>query len=320
MTRDSKEYVEYSFEDNEEAFEREIIKHAKEIFGEKTIYIDTKKLLKSNKKQEGTIPDGYLLDFTFENTPRLYLVENEVRNHSINKHIAPQIGSFYLNYDNSINKIKEIITQYLNKENISIDKYLKKTEYRNIDDMLTKQKLGVIVVIDDADERLYELKNMYRFDLEIIVFKKFVSKDKDIIFLFDKFNAQEDVPRNLNNSEELDTVIVSALEDGFKNEFIMNNRWFAVSIGINKLAHLKYIAVYQTSPVRAITHYAEIDNFEPFNDTGKYLINFRGRAKKLKNPIPLNPNNPRKAPQGRVYTNINRILNANSKTTLDDIY
>lgn len=45
---------------------------------------------------------------------------------------------------------------------------MKKIIYRNVDDMITclilNEKLGVIIVIDDADERLYELKNEFGFE------------------------------------------------------------------------------------------------------------------------------------------------------------
>lgn len=324
ITRDNKEYFEYSFEDNEKLFERDVVRNAKSIFGEKTIYIDMKALLKPNKKYEGTIPDGYLLDFTIESNPRLYLVENEVRNHSIKTHIAPQLMNFFLNYKDSFIKIKEEIISYLENENISIDNYMEKTTYRNIDDMITclilNKKLGVIIVIDDADERLYELKNGFGFDLEILEFKKYISNDNDVIYVFDKFNEQEEIMSDIDNIKELDTIVVAAYEEGFQSEFIENNRWYAVGIGINRIESLKYIAVYQKRPVKAITYYAEIDNIQLYNDTGKYIIYFKDKAKKLKQPIPLNPKNPNKAPQGRVYTNINKILNANNKTTLDDIF
>lgn len=324
IIHENKEYIEYSFEDNETLFERDVVKNAKSIFGEKTIYIDIKALLKPNRKYEGTIPDGYLLDFTIESNPRLYLVENEVRNHSIKTHIAPQIMNFFLNYKDSFIKIKEEIIGYLENEKISIDNYMKKTTYRNIDDMITSlilnEKLGVIVVIDDADERLYELKNGFGFDLEILELKKYISSDNDVIYVFDKFNEQEEIMNDIENIEELNTIVVAAYEEGFQSEFIENNRWYAVSIGINRIESLKYIAVYQKRPIKAITYYAEIEDIQLYNDTGKYIIYFKDKAKKLKHPIPLNPKNPNKAPQGRVYTNINKILNANSKTTMDDVF
>ena len=324
IIHENKESTEYSFEDNETLFERDVVKNAKSIFGEKTIYIDIKTLLKPNRKYEGTIPDAYLLDFTIESNPRLYLVENEVRNHSIKTHIAPQIMNFFLNYKDSFIKIKEEIISYLDNEKISIDNYMKKTTYRNIDDMITSlilnEKLGVIVVIDYADERLYELKNGFGFDLEILELKKYISSDNDVVYVFDKFNEQEEIMNDIENVEELNTILVAAYEDGFQSEFIENNRWYAVNIGINRIESLKYIAVYQKRPIKAITYYAEIENIELYKDTGKYIIYFKDKAKKLKQPIPLNPKNTNKAPQGRVYTNINKILNADSKTTMDDIF
>jgi len=57
---------EYSKEND---FEKDIIEHAKEIFGPKSFYIDIKKKIKNGNIV--TIPDGYLLDFSFETDPRL---------------------------------------------------------------------------------------------------------------------------------------------------------------------------------------------------------------------------------------------------------
>lgn len=83
---------------------------------------------------------------------------------------------------------------------------------------------------------------------------------------------------------------------------------------------IKYIAVYQKNPIKAVTYYAEIKDIKLYGDTGKYIIYFKGKAKKLRKAIPLNPKNPNRTPQGRVYTNINKILKATSKTTVDDLF
>lgn len=121
-------------------------------------------------------------------------------------------------------------------------------------------------------------------------------------------------------TNKIDTILVAAEKTGFNKEFLENNCWFAVAISSNMLTKIKYIAAYQKSPIKAVTHYAEIDRIEPYEDTGKYIIYFKGKAKKLKRFIPLNPKNPNRTPQGRVYTNINKILEANSKTTVDDLF
>jgi len=125
--------------------------------------------------------------------------------------------------------------------------------------------------------------------------------------------------KSLNN-ESLDTILVAAKEKGFKEEFLKNNCWYAVAISENMLNKIKYIAVYQKSPIKAITYYAEIEKINLYENTGKYIIYFKGKAKKLKKAIPLNPKNPNRTPRGRVYTNINKILDANSKTTVDDLF
>ena len=121
-------------------------------------------------------------------------------------------------------------------------------------------------------------------------------------------------------SNKIDTILVAAEETGFNKEFLGNNCWFAVAISSNMLNKIKYIAAYQKNPIKAVTYYAEIDRIEPYQDTGKYILYFKGKAKKLRRPIPLNPKNPNRTPQGRVYTNINKIWNADSKTTVDDLF
>ncbi|GAG26723.1 unnamed protein product [marine sediment metagenome] len=69
-------FYEYSRESD---FERDVIEHSKEIFGPKSLYIDIKKKIK--KDNIITIPDGYLIDFSFEGDPRIYIVENELVSH-----------------------------------------------------------------------------------------------------------------------------------------------------------------------------------------------------------------------------------------------
>lgn len=75
-----------------------------------------------------------------------------------------------------------------------------------------------------------------------------------------------------------DTLVVPALEDGFKDVFINENCWYAVRISAGKLKEIKYIAAYQTAPISAVTHYAEVASIEAYGDEGKYKLNFAGPA------------------------------------------
>ena len=121
-------------------------------------------------------------------------------------------------------------------------------------------------------------------------------------------------------TDKIDTILVAAEEKGFKEEFLGNNCWYAVAISSSMLNKIKYIAVYQKNPIKAVTYYAEVDKIELYKNTGKYILYFKGKPKKLRRSIPLNPKNPNRTPQGRVYTSINKIQKADSRTTVDDLF
>jgi predicted RNA-binding protein associated with RNAse of E/G family len=81
-------YFEYA---KEHDFEKDVIEHAKEIFRPKSVYIDIKKKIQNDNII--TIPDGYLIDFSFENDPRLYIIENELVIRDPYRHTGQQLLS-----------------------------------------------------------------------------------------------------------------------------------------------------------------------------------------------------------------------------------
>lgn len=116
--------------------------------------------------------------------------------------------------------------------------------------------------------------------------------------------------------KELDTIIVPAREEGFKEVFLSQNCWYAIRISSAMFDRIKYIGGYQTAPISAITHYAEVANIEKYKKTDKYVIHFKGRVKKI-GPIKL-PKNPKGIiPQSPRYTSFSKLVNAN---TLNDIF
>lgn len=317
-----KKYIEYQYQ-KEEEFEKDIVKNSKALFGEKTIYIDVKKRLKS-KYRNGSVPDGYLFDYTIQDSPKLYFVENELKNHSVRDHICPQLLQFALNYKYNIQEIKELLINSIENLGYNLDQISKRANYRNADDMFTSiisnNKLKVIIPIDDVSDELREAISYFNFPIDLREFKKYVC-GSSVQFAFEPFQAPYDNTKILKvKNEDIDTVIVPADKEGFEIEFLGNNCWYAISIGINMLDKLKYVVAYQKAPIAALTFYAEISNIELYKDTGKYIIYFKGPAIELPNKIPLNRLNPSKAPQGRVYTNFDKIINATSMTTLDDIF
>lgn len=94
-------------------------------------------------------------------------------------------------------------------------------------------------------------------------------------------------PVQLAGSEHdtFDTIVVPAREEGFRQRFLNENCWFAIRINTKHIPKLKFIAAYQVAPVAAITHIAEIDSIQPYNNTGKYMITFKGAAVAIEPPI-----------------------------------
>jgi hypothetical protein len=112
-----------------------------------------------------------------------------------------------------------------------------------------------------------------------------------------------------------DVIVVPAQEEGFRDVFLGENCWYAVRIGGGKLKEIKYIAAYQSNPISAVTHLAEVESIEPYGDGRKYKINFKGSAKKI-SEIPF-ANAPKGTMQGPTYTTLEKIKSA---TTLIELF
>lgn len=105
-----------------------------------------------------------------------------------------------------------------------------------------------------------------------------------------------------------DTIVVPALEEGFNDVFLKENCWYAVRISAGKLKDIKYIAAYQTAPISAITHYAEVDSIESYGDEGKYKLNFSAPAVRIG---PINYGNAKQGlMQGPRYTSFSKLQQA----------
>lgn len=313
-------YYEYP---TEKEFEQVIVQQAPHIFGRQSIYIDIKKRIGDSII---TIPDGYLIDFSFEQEPRLYIIENELSSHDPYRHIGSQLLKFAISYKASGRKIKAFLLEHLmsDKELISkAENGLKIAGYRNIDAFLEsiifEKTVAAIVVIDQSTPELENVLSQLTMDTDILEFQTF-NCGNERIHKFTPFNA--DI-RDLTESsfsdikaEDLNTIVVAAREEGFEQEFLKNNCWYAIRIHASMLDKIKYIAAYQVAPISAITYYAEVSNIEKWNDTNKYILNFKDKAIKI-NEIPLDKSKKGLAPQAPRYTSLDRLLKAR---TLSDVF
>jgi hypothetical protein len=87
---------------------------------------------------------------------------------------------------------------------------------------------------------------------------------------------------------EYDTIVCPAHQDGFQEEFLGKNRWYAIRISKKIIPNLKYIAIYVSSPLHKITHYGRISSIKPYQESGKYMVKLRGKAKAI-GPIDHSP-------------------------------
>ena len=119
-----------------------------------------------------------------------------------------------------------------------------------------------------------------------------------------------------DQAPEWDTLICAAKEDGFSQAFLGQKAWWAVRLNPKTITFIKYLAMYQVSPVSQITYYGTVDKIEPYGSTGKYKLILQGDPIKLDHPVGLGKNRHLK-PQGPKYAKLSAIKRAK---TLDDVF
>jgi len=122
-------------------------------------------------------------------------------------------------------------------------------------------------------------------------------------------------------SRDIDTIVCPAKQDGFEKAFLGQHAWWAIRIAEQNIPKIKFIAIYQSAPISAITHYGEVARIEPYTgedeDAGKYYKLFlKGEPVVLPHPVTLGKNVHLK-PQGPKYAKLDDILKAR---TLDDVF
>ena len=115
---------------------------------------------------------------------------------------------------------------------------------------------------------------------------------------------------------EVDTVVVPARKDGFDKVFLGEKRWYAVRIHASMQKQIKFVAVYQTMPVAAITYVAPVSTIEPWQDSGKVVLNFSTAPRKI-GPIKLLKGGKVRPLYNLRYTSFKKLESAK---TLDDAF
>ena len=149
---------------NEDEFEQVVKKHAQEIFGEQSIYLDRKQKLKS-LAGVGSIPDGLVI--MFGNVPEWHIVEVELSSHDPYAHIVPQVDKFLNGIDNRDTRNKIIEALY---DAINGDEFLKlktrqvigldKDVHKFLSDLIARPPT-ITIVIEEYTSQLREALKKY---------------------------------------------------------------------------------------------------------------------------------------------------------------
>jgi len=317
----------YTYE-KEHEFEQSVVALADQIFGPSTIYVNVKKRVGNDIV---TIPDGYVVDMTEPDTPRLFVVENEIVSHDPFKHIGIQMLKFATSFDDARAPVRKFLMSEIatNKSRLSrLEEGTRRSTSRNVDAYLERAVDGDfrgLVVIDEARHELHRVLEKINANISVLELKTFISEDGGRLHQFDTlYDEDEELPLALAaerpgmSQEERaarrqrrassDTVVVPAREEGFKRVFLGENQWYSIRIGAAMKERIRYIAAYQIAPMSAVTHIAEVKEIRPYQDTGKYVIIFKDPAVELDRPIPVKES--KNAPQGPIYVQREKLLGA----------
>ena len=314
-------YSQYSYS-LEADFEKMVVANVDSIFGKDGIYFDIKKLIGKPKKG-ATIPDGYYLDLTFHADPHLYLVEVELNSHDVYGHIGEQLLRFGISSEMDKYKMKNLLLSAIqedSKKQKKLNDFYKRSTFNNNSELLDKvifdNKPAAIVIIDEATEELNNVMGQLTMATDILEAQTYICGTKKL-HRFTPFKGEilTDVSKS-EDADELDTIVVPAREDGFEEEFLKHNRWFAIRISGAMIDKIKYIAAYQVAPVSGITHIAEVDRIEKYNDTNKYIVYFKDGSIQEISKVGLGGKKGQ-APQAPRYSSYKAIMEAKS---IDDLW
>jgi hypothetical protein len=320
-----------TFEDDpfelEKDLEDAILQVSASLFGRNRIYLDAKRRIGSRGRTRN-IPDGYLLDLASVRQPKLYVVENELAKHEPLRHIAVQILEFSLSFEATPHLVKDIVKEALRLQPEALsqcDEYATKHGFENVDYLLERMifgsdKFNALVVIDELDADLETvLISRFKFPVEILVLERFRGSDGQRVFRFEPFLSDlvaSESTEILTGEEsvridpaELDTIVVPARDEGFKEVFIGENRWYKIRMHTSVIPRIKYIAAYRVAPESAITHIAPVASIDQWPDSNKYVINFAEPAKPI-GPIRLVNGGRVKPPQAPRYTSMAMLQTA----------
>lgn len=196
-------YSEIEYDLERETVENFAVEKKFELFGNKIIYEEDKKIIKS-KAGTSKIPDGMFLDLESYDNAKLVLVEYELSEHDLIGHVTPQIIGFVnaFNNEDTRKKFRELFYKKIQDDKAN------KMKIKNIlppgqeihhflENILDKE-IGILIVIDNITDELEDLASNVKIrtgiDTQNLQFNTFENDKGEKIHLFDEY-SRDDVSR-----------------------------------------------------------------------------------------------------------------------------
>lgn len=289
----------------EQELEDAVQKHAEDIFSNDCIYICIKKRVTNKNNNFINIPDAYVIDF--RGRPKLWVVENELSTHDSFRHVGVQMLQFASQFTEGSFEIKSMLLEAINKDKDlqeRANKLTKKVNFQNIGEVLDyaiyKNEFGFVIIIDEINQDLYSVTRELARQPELLQIQKYKSKDGTLLYTYEELLGEVVEAKStwIKDIDDIDTMVAPAKEEGFKRVFLGQKEWYAVRIASSVIPRLKYLAMYEVAPIKAIRWVGKIESIQPFEDTGKYKI-FLSEINEIE---PIKLGNPKYAPYGPRYT------------------
>lgn len=185
----------------------------------------------------------------------------------------------------------------------------------NIDASLVSRMDKVSAILYDLKKQTYtknalveDAISAYMDEIEKYLIEKYHTSIEDYHFMQER---KKTLPIKKNGDFNL--VIYPGHEDGFQESFLGEQRWYPVRIHIDNIDKVKYIAIYISKPISAITHYAKVLRYQPSEEyPGKYTVLLdKNEIIELERSVPLGNCSP-VATRSPKYTTLDKLKKAKS--------
>ena len=157
-------------------FEELVKQHARDIFGEQSIYLDMRKTLRS-KSGIGSIPDAYVV--VLEDPPIWHIVEVELSTHPLFEHIVSQISKFISGIKNpySQRQIAEALYEEIERDDflkLRLRKAIGSAEiHKFLSDVLLTEPVLTVIIERETEELREALRAVPCKQKEVVEFQTF---------------------------------------------------------------------------------------------------------------------------------------------------